>query len=124
MGNKGFTLIEVLTVLIVIAVIGTVAIKSIGSTLSVNKNETYVLMKNNIVSSSYEYLRECDIGLVNCDLDWHDNRTYFYATDLKDKGYFDNLNSPIDNKYLGLCLKLNVFKSNGTYEVALDDECY
>ena len=124
MNNKGFTLVEVLAALVVLTIIALVATTYIGNTLSASKEETYNIMKNSIISSSYDYLKECSGKFIECDLVWQDNETTFYAEKLKEEGYFDNLNSPIDNKYLGSCLKINATLDNRTFDVYLVDECY
>lgn len=122
--NKGFTLIETLAMLVVLTIVGIVTIKYVGNTLSVGKNEAYDIMKNNIVSSSYDYLRECNNGILSCDLDWNNESTSFYVEQLKDSGYFKNLDSPIDNKYLGFCLKIHAIRNNGNIDISLVDDCY
>lgn len=124
MNNKGFTLIEVLAVIVIFSITTIVVSKNIGTTLSASKNETYNLMKTNIISVSYEYINECQSNTVECKLDWKNNKTWFYAEELKNKGYFKDLSSPIDNKYLGQCLIINVYKNNGAYNINLKDKCY
>lgn len=123
MNNKGFTLIEILAVLVVISMITAVVLRSIHSTLSVSKEEAYKLMKNNIVSVSYQYIEECDKGLISCDFSF-ETQNRFPASVLKDSGYFKDLKSPIDEKDLGACLVLEATKSNGVVLVELIDECY
>ena len=122
--NRGFTLIEVLATIIVISIIGIFVAKFIGSTLTLSQNEAYEIMKKNIISSSSNYIKECDSQILNCGLTWNDNETSFYATELENSGYFKNLKSPLDGKYLGTCLQIIATKENGTVEVDLIDYCY
>lgn len=122
--NKGFTLIEVLVSLVIIAIVSIFITNYIGSTLSASKSDAYSIMKDGIISSSYDYLRECSNKIMECNLVWNDDKTTFYAEDLKSKGYFKNLNSPIDDKYLGNCLQINAVRDNGSFDVNLIDNCY
>ena len=123
MNNKGFTLTEVLCVLVVISLISFIAIKGIGKTLSISKEESYKLMKNNIISSSYNYINECTTGTISCDFSFETNNK-FSAKVLKEKGYFKNMNSPIDGKDLSECLIIEAKKENGVVITNLLDECY
>ena len=123
MNNKGFTLVEVLGVIVLISIIFFVGAQGIQSTLSASKEEAYKVMKNNIISVSYDYIQECSQGLVNCDFSF-DKNSRFYAKNLQDSGYFQDLDSPIDGKDLGTCLILEATKQNGVVLVDLIDECY
>lgn len=123
MNNKGFTLIEVLGVLVLISVVMFIGIQGIQSTLSASKEESYKIMKNNIVSVSYDYIQECSQGLIQCNFSY-DEDNHFYARNLQESGYFQDLDSPIDGKDLGNCLLLEVTKNNGVVLVDLIDECY
>lgn len=124
MNNKGFTLIEVLASLVIFTIASLVISRFVGNTLAISKKDSYNLMKNNIISTSEDFLKECDAKTINCNLSWKDNRTTFSAELLEGSGYFKNLKSPIDNKYLGKCLKIDAVKDNGTYHISLIDNCY
>ena len=123
MNNKGFTLVEILGVLVVISIIMTVVFKSFQSTLSATKEESYKIMKNNLISVSYQYIKECDEGLISCDFSFQENPR-FSANVLRESGYFKDLKSPLDGKDLGACLILEATKSNGVVLVELIDHCY
>ena len=123
MNNRGFTLIEVVITIVIISLILTITANFISSSLALSSDETYKLMKNNIVSVSYNYVDECTNNIIDCDFDFQDNNE-FKASVLKKYGYFDKLNSPIDNKDLGECLILKAFKNNGVVVVELEDNCY
>ncbi len=124
MNNKGFTLVEVLATLVIISIISFVILKQASSTLSITKNESYKLMKNNIISSAKDYINECNNKILNCNLNWDNNKIVFKASTLEENGYFKNLNSPIDNKNLGNCLEIEVTKNNSIIDVELHDNCY
>lgn len=123
MNNKGFTLIELLIVVVLIAIISGIAVNSVGSTMSVGKREAYNIMKDNIVTAGYNYINECTLGSLECNFSFSNNNTFFAKT-LQEVGFFDNLESPIDGKYLGSCLVLKATKSNGVVVVDIIDNCY
>ena len=95
----------------------------ISNTLAASENTTYKLLKNNLVSTSYKYVEECTNNLIECNFDFQNNNT-FTASVLKQTGYFNNLNSPIDGKDLSDCLILTATKNNGVVVIDLKDECY
>jgi competence protein ComGC len=122
--NNGFTLIETLAMLVVITLVSIFIIRNISETMSISKKEAYGIMKDNIISSSYDYLKECNNNIISCNLEWDNGKTSFDASRLESSGYFKNLHSPIDNKYLGNCLKINVKKEEANFDVSLEDNCY
>ena len=123
MNNKGFTLIEVLAVLVLVSVVTIVVVANISSSMSLGRNEAYRLMKNNVISAGYHYIDECTQGTIQCDFSFEKNNT-FKARVLEESGYFDNLKSPIDGAYLGDCLSLSAKKDNGVTVVDIIDQCY
>ncbi len=123
MNNKGFTLIEVLAVLVLVSVVTIVVIRNISSSMSLGRNEAYRLMKNNVISAGYHYIDECTQGTIQCDFSFEKNNT-FKARVLEESGYFENLKSPIDGAYLGDCLSLSAKKENGVTVVDIIDQCY
>lgn len=124
MGNKGFTLVEVLAVVFVIGIVGLVVVNYVGDTLSIGKSEAYNVMKDNILSSGYDYYNECMAGMISCSLDLDENRMVFFASDLRDVGYFSDLSSPIDGKDLGSCISLVAVFDDGNVDISLVDSCY
>ena len=123
MNNKGFTLTELLATIAIIGFISYIIIHNVSSSWSISKEEAYKLMKNNIASVSYTYIEECEAKTISCDFSFEDNNQ-FKANILKEKGYFKNLNSPIDGKNIGACLTLKATKSNGVIVVDVIDKCY
>ena len=121
--NKGFTLIEVLSVLSIISLVLIAVIHNFGTTVSISKEESYKIMKSNIISASNDYIQECTAGIVDCDFSF-DNNNIFSAKILKEKGYFKNFKSPIDGKNLEDCLIIKATKENGVIKSSLEDKCY
>ena len=123
MNNKGFTLMEVLSVFIIIALVFTFVFKTFGLTLSARKEDTYRLMKNNIISAGYSYINECNAKTIKCDFSFKEKNT-FTASVLKEMGFFESLESPIDGMDLGNCLVIEATNSNGVTVINLIDNCY
>lgn len=123
MNNKGFTLIEVLAVLILISLATVIAVSNFSSSMSLGKKEAYSIMKNNLISAGYTYIEECEEGLLRCDFSFSEKNT-FPAKVLEESGYFKSLKSPLDGKYLGECLTLNAKKENGVVVIDMVDKCY
>ena len=124
MNNKGFTLIEVLTVLVIISLLTFFVISQIGSTMSITKEETYKIMKENIISAGEDFIKECNSQIIECNLTWTNSQTTFSASILESYGYYEDLSSPIDEKYLGECLIITATKENGNFNLNLTDNCY
>ena len=124
MNNKGFTLVEVMAMLVIISIALFVIVRQVGSTLSITKKESYEVMKDNIISASEDYITECNNNIISCDLDWNNDKFSFKAILLKESGYFNNLDSPIDGKDLSNCLIINASRNNGVIDIDLVDTCY
>ena len=123
MNNKGFTLIEVLVTLIIFSLVMLIASNLINTTLALNKEDSYKLLKTNVIKASYSYINECNAGLIEC-VNSDDYSYVFSASELVKNGYLKNLDSPIDDKYLGECLNIKVTTDNGVRIVDLEDNCY
>lgn len=123
MNNKGFTLLELLAVIVIISIISVTSVSFIGTTLSSSKEESYKLLKDNIITAGYSYISECTAGTLECDFTFDDKNT-FKARTLENTGFFKKLESPIDGAYLGDCITLKATKLNGVIVVDLIDSCY
>lgn len=62
MNRKGFTLIEVLAVVVLLGIVGIIVFPLIIDTLNKGKDSSYQLMIKNIVTSSKMYYEECEYG--------------------------------------------------------------
>ena len=63
LGNKGFTLVEVLAVIVIIAVLGGIAIPGVLSSINTSKDASYNIMISNIISASQSLYEEVDSGI-------------------------------------------------------------
>ena len=121
--RNGFTLVEVLGVLVLISVVFLFVVRSFSTTMSLGKEESYRVMKENIISISYVYVEECMSGTIMCDFSFDENNI-FPVRVLKENGYFKNLVSPIDGKELDECLKVEVTRNSGGIVASIIDDCY
>ena len=62
--NKGFTLVEVLAVVVIIAILGMIAIPSVISVINTGKDTSYNVMISNIVTASQSLYEEVDNGIL------------------------------------------------------------
>ena len=123
MNRSGFTIIEVLAVIVLVSLVSVVAMMGIRSSMSLSQDEAYKLMKNNIVTAGYEYVQECKQGLISCEFSFADEET-FVAGVLVETGYFEKIESPFDGRILNNCLLLHSFEENGVTIIDLEDNCY
>ena len=79
MNNKGFTLIEFLITIVIISISLYVVMFEVMDTFSITKDTSYKLIKDNIIKTSSDYIRECNNGIIDCSLTWDGNMTFFYA---------------------------------------------
>lgn len=121
MNNKGFSLVELLVVLSLIAIIIVIVLKVSSNTLSLSDNEAYELTKSNIIKATNSYLLECENNILECNYTWNDNKTTFKANNLIEAGYFNNLINPINNEDLKDCLIISVENINNEYKITLND---
>ena len=122
MNNKGFTLVEILITLVLISILTLIVGGIINTSLATSKEESYEMIKQNIITASETYINECKNKLINCDFS-NDEDTEFYAKKLMEYGYLKKLKSPIDGSYLGECIEIKVTYDNGSSIVELIDNC-
>ena len=72
LNNKGFTLIEILAVIVILSLLAGIAIPSVLSSINTSKDASYDIMISNIVIASgslYEEIRYNGSGLYKYNLD-------------------------------------------------------
>ena len=62
MNKKGFTLIEVLAVVLIIGLIAALVFPSLINTIDTGKKASYDILINNIITASKSYYEECEYG--------------------------------------------------------------
>ena len=97
--NKGFTLVEVLAVVVIIAVIGMIAIPGVMSSINTGKDASYKIMVNNIVTASkslYEEIEYNNSILYKYD----DNGKTSDEVSILDDSIIVNLQTLVSNGFL------------------------
>ncbi len=87
MKNKGFTLTELLAVLIVLGIIATISYPIITKSLSTYKDDLYNSQVSSIISSTESYVTD-HIDNINCSNTGE--TTNVLLKDLQSEGYIDN----------------------------------
>ncbi len=117
MNNKGFTIIELLATIVILALIMTIAIPSIsGITDAINRSQRQnIIQRIEIAASKYAN----DTG-----------ETLFFVDKLITEGYITSddeegfINDPVNNKHLN-CYLIRINKKNRNYKAKfLDDKDY
>ncbi len=121
MNNKGFSLIELIVVISLIALVLIIIVKISGNTLSLSDSKADEITYDNIVKATKQYLLECENDLLPCNYVWKNNQTSFSANDLIEAGYFKSLTNS-QNKDISNCLIINATKENNDYKIELDDQ--
>lgn len=62
LNNRGFTLVEVLAVIIILAIISGIAIPNVLSTINTSKDRSYDIMIKNIITASKALYEEVEYG--------------------------------------------------------------
>lgn len=122
MNNKGFSLVELLITISLIALVAIVVVKVSSNTLSLTENEAYKILKNNVITAADKYIIECDSNLLECFHTWNDNKTSINANELIKAGYFDNIIDPRNDKDISNCLIIEIEKENEVNKYKINDK--
>ena len=114
MKNKGFTLVEIITVIALLALIGLIAVPIIDGVIKRSKDKIYDRQVNEIINSSKKYVTE------NSELVSFDNKTTVCLSTLKDLGYLDSeqIVDPRDDSIMngGIEIEYSEEKKNFIYD--------
>ena len=116
MKNKGFTLVELLAVLIIIGVIAMIAVPAVGGVINSSKKGASEEQKNRIISAARTYMAQNSMELPNSD-----EQTCISITKLKDKGLLTNeeIKNPNDNSNLNG--KVIITNTNNKYDYKYEE---
>lgn len=125
MNNKGFTLIELIISVDILAFITLIGASIINESLSISDEKAAEIMEKNIQDASRTYIIECSNGLIDCKSDyvWIDNKTSFPISYLSKYGYFyyEQLEDPVTKQNVSNCLMINVVRDEySNYTFSLD----
>lgn len=115
LNNKGFTLIEVLAVVVILAVVGGIAVKSVLNTINNSKKSSYNIMIENIKTASkviYEEIENNDILYLGDES--QDSTLYDYD--------FEGQNDEITINNNSITIHIQALVSNGFLN-GVNNEC-
>ena len=132
LNNKGFTLVEVLAVLLIISLLVSMAVPSVINSINVSKKTSYKVLVSNIVTGSIQLYEEVLYGdeiLSGYSID-EDNKITITLQDLVNNGFLVGSNdkektskviiNPKTNEPIGYCsitIKRDNINAKVTYTV-------
>ena len=116
MNKKGFTIVELLVTITLLAIISTIAAISITSFINKNKENNYEILKNTILEASKEYVADNRYGNIDSSIT---------AQYLLDNHYItSSLTDPKTGKNIDLnsvVITITYQNKNYTYEIKQED---
>lgn len=101
--NKGFTLLEVLAVVVIIGILGGLTAKGVLSSINTGKEASYKLMINSIVTASQTLYEELEYGGSKIlEYSYSNNKVEKTGTkvEVNDKSINTNLQTLVSNGFL------------------------
>ncbi|MBP3461399.1 MAG: prepilin-type N-terminal cleavage/methylation domain-containing protein [Bacilli bacterium] len=86
MNKKGFTLVELIAVIVIIAIIATISFQAVNNRIKNSEEKLYETQKNNIIDAAKKYMLENN-GKIDSD---HINTICVYISTLQSKGFLDS----------------------------------
>lgn len=95
MNRKGFTLIEILAIIVIMSIIAVIISPSVINSFNTSKNKSYELLIKNIKISGENYYQECEnddlsdtykYGTLACSIDTSNNSTTITLGNLANLG--------------------------------------
>ena len=122
MKNKGFTLVELLSVIVVICVIGGIATTIVVGYINSANKDMLENQKNSIISAAKDWAVKNTSKLD----EYHLNDTYVSIFDLKSEGFLENktINNPVTKKIMDGCVVISYVNSSKSYSYEYkEDSC-
>lgn len=117
MRNKAFTLVELLTVIIILGLVLIISSISINKTIVTSKEKAYNEQKNRIISlaKTWATINVNELPLVINEY------IIISMDDLKDESLIiDDVKNPLNNQIMNGCVKVTLEENNYSYQY-LDD---
>ena len=90
----GFTLIEILAVIIIIGIVAIIAIPSISKYLGSSRETVYTSYENSMEEAAKNRIVDCISGNGDCEMPEGDEEQKIYLEKLIEEGYLDNMKDP------------------------------
>ena len=116
--KKGFTLVELITVLIILAVIGLIVFPTVNSTIKESKEKAYIEQLEEIKNASEKW------AYKNLDMVPNNNGDSVTITllDLKKGGFLPlDVRNPKTNELFSNALSVTITLNNNKYEYTIND---
>ena len=116
--NQGFTLVEVLCVVVILSLLVVFAVPNFIRVLNSNKDSISDIQEKMIIEASKMYYEDClhpiDENKLNCAIKTENDKTIISLNDLVKNEYIDQIK--VNDK---VC-EGNIIKENNNYSVELD----
>ena len=123
MKRKGFTLIEILAVIVILGILTIIAVPIVSNYIVDSRNKTYSAHEKNMEEAAKSFTIECIDGKENCILPMKDTSSEIYLSELIEKGFTERLQNPQGSGYcneeLSYVRVLNTGKSDYEYQACL-----
>ncbi len=122
MKKNAFTLIELLTVIILLAVIATIVFPMIQDSINNSKEKTYKENKEQIIDATKRWSTDYNSTLTTTN----GAITYKTIACLKEKGYLainKDIKNPVTGTLMTGCVKITYDAANKQYKYEYQDSC-
>ena len=92
--KKGFTLIEIITIIVILGIVMTIAVIGVNKYIQNARNNTYKSYIKNIETAAENKMVECVTGKSNCDIPEAGYSKKVTIESLIEDGYSDKLKDP------------------------------
>lgn len=118
--KKGFTLIELMAVIILLGVLGLIATVSVTNVIKENKGKACNIQLNNIISSAKAWASKNTFSLPTTE----GETVVITIQDLKDAGFLDDsIINPKTNKEFSNSTEIRIKRVSNNYTYELGVEC-
>lgn len=122
MKNRGFTLVELLAVIVIIGVVSLIVFPNIMSSLSKSREKAYDTQKNEIIAMAKKWATN---NMDKLD-EYHLNNTYITFSVLKEEGYMakNKIKNPKNREEMIGCIEISYNNTNNSYDYNYYDSDY